>query len=288
MIYVTQGHEKSISIEIFLKAFSCLTKNEKSQISYICNKNNLKNYATPNGLNIIDIHDNELESTSCLKKALEIVKKSDILVTMPTSKDQLAINNIQANGHTEFFRSYFKDEYINMYFWSNKLKVLLLTDHININQITDTLTPNYVVNKLVSFLESHNKVFKSLPKKIIFAGINPHCGENGLIGIEDESIEDSIPFLKEDYPNIEFVGPKSADTLHSNQDDDTVFVYAYHDQGLPVFKSQTGFNGLNITLGLPFLRISPDHGTAFEIFDKDCANYMGALETLKFALNHSK
>lgn len=171
-----------------------------------------------------------------------------------------------------------------MFFWSKELKVLLLTDHININEVTETLTPNYIVNKITSFLESHKAQFNSVPKRVVFSGINPHCGENGLIGGEDEVIEDSLPFLVEDYPDIDFIGPLSADSMHQIIQTDDVAVYAYHDQGLPYFKSKTGFSGINITLGLPFLRLSPDHGTAFELHGKNIANYQGILETIRFGL----
>jgi 4-hydroxythreonine-4-phosphate dehydrogenase len=97
-----------------------------------------------------------------------------------------------------------------------------------------------------------------------------------MMGDEDNEISKSIVRLKQKFSNISFLGPIAADTLFFNQhDSNTLFIYAYHDQGLSVFKQHNGLQGINLTLGLPFIRVSPDHGTAFELYGKDRANYLG-------------
>ena len=120
--------------------------------------------------------------------------------------------------------------------------------------------------------------------RFIFSGENPHCGEDGLISKTDEKIVQAIEILRKNYSSHEFIGPLSGDTLLANSGTFTkkdCLIFASHDQGLAPYKAISGFRASNVTIGLPFLRLSPDHGTANELYGKDVANYIGAFFTLK-------
>ncbi len=292
MIYVTEGHESGIGLEIFLKTYLLLSKEEKKLIKLIVKKADLeKNF---NDLNlssklfselaiIENIESTSFSSTNSLLTALDLIKPEDILITLPTSKDQLVYNNVNLAGYTEFFRSYFNNKNISMTFKGLAQNVLLVTDHIAIKDISKTITEDLIVNKVKITLENFKKYFNSFDE-VIFSGINPHAGENGILGDEEKYIKQAILKLEKSYGKI-FKGPVSGDTLHYLHDDSKkqLLVYMHHDQGLAQFKSLYGLLGLNITLGLPFLRLSVDHGTAFELYGKNKANISGMLYLFKQA-----
>jgi len=290
MIYVTQGHEKGIGLEIFLKSFLMLSTDEQKQIALICNSSDLNQNLSDLGLkqesfrNLRQI-ENEgssgFSSTDSLMTALKLMKPKDILVTLPTSKDQLKFNNQNMAGYTEFFRHYFGNKNIAMTFKGLHQNVLLITDHIPLKNVATTITEEIVIKKISLTLDNFKKYFFPF-EEVIFAGINPHAGENGILGDEEKVIKSAILQLEKNYGKI-FKGPLSGDTLHYVEDKDKkqLMVYMFHDQGLPQFKSQYGLIGLNVTLGLPFLRLSVDHGTAFELYGKNRANITGMLYLLK-------
>jgi 4-hydroxythreonine-4-phosphate dehydrogenase len=293
MIYVTQGHESGIGLEIFLKSFLLLSKEEKKLIRLVVARNELLinlvalnlNPKLFDDLNLIEnLPTSKYSSTNSLLTALSLITNNDILITLPTSKDQLIFNNKNLAGYTEFFRSYFNNNNISMTFKGYDQNVLLITDHIPLRDITHKISSELIVNKVKTTIDNFNKYFTNIDE-FIFAGINPHAGENGILGNEDLLITEAISILSKDYGNI-FLGPYSGDTLHHHQDisKNQFFVYMYHDQGLAQFKSHYGLIGLNITLGLPFLRLSVDHGTAFELYGKNKANISGMLYLFKQAL----
>lgn len=292
MIYVTEGHESGIGLEIFLKSFLLLSKEQKKLIRLVVSKKDLeKNFSdlklNPklfSDLSIIEnVESTKFSSTNSLFTALNIIKPEDILITLPTSKDQLVINDVNQAGYTEFFRTYFKNKNISMTFKGLTQNILLITDHIALKQITQMITADLIINKVQIVLDNFKKYFFSFDE-IIFSGINPHAGENGILGDEEKHIKTAIVNLEKNYGKI-FKGPISGDTLHHLHDSTKkqLLVYMYHDQGLAQFKSQYGLIGLNITLGLPFLRLSVDHGTAFELYGKNKANISGMLYLLKQA-----
>lgn len=298
MIYITQGHEKGIGLEVFFKSFLTLSPNFDKQFTLIVNSQtlleNLKllklNYIISPGLlaiqnrnlRLIEFNDqSKPQSTVALEIALkEIQHHQDTLITLPTSKDQLLINNQHCLGYTEYLRNQFNLPDLAMFFYSESLKVLLLTDHLQLKEVPDTLNENLVIKKVSSAIAQ----FKF--NNIYFAGINPHAGEGGLLGLDDKIISNSIISLQKLYPQINFQGPFSGDVLHYkiNSKENQLLVYSFHDQGLVLFKSQQSLMGINITLGLPFLRLSVDHGTGFDIYGKNQANYLGCFYTLKKAL----
>ncbi len=292
MILVTQGHEKSISLEVFLKSFLCLSTHKQKSIILYCYKNSLiktldslkinyeikfdQLYIINSILSLKFVTISGSETLNCIKMALNDICKEDILLTLPSSKDQFK----GFSGHTEYFRNYFKTPCLPMSFLSENLNVSLLTDHIALKDVSLKINTSDILNKLKILIEGY-----SLHKKInriIFSGINPHSGENGLMGNEEIQIEEAISKLKTDYLNIEFLGPLPADTLIFNDiKSDDLVIFSSHDQGLGIFKQQSGLLGINITYGLPFLRVSPDHGTAFDLYLKNSANYYGCLYLLE-------
>lgn len=290
MIFVTEGHQSGIGLEIFLKSFLLLSKEEKSLIRLVVDKNDLKKNLSDLNLSsklfddliiIENIGSTPFPSTNSLITALNLIKENDILVTLPTSKDQLALNNVNYAGYTEFFRAYFNNKNISMTFKGLAQNVLLITDHISLKKVPQTITSDLIIHKVQITLDNFKKYFFSFDE-IIFSGINPHAGENGILGDEENQIKTAISKLEKSYGKI-FIGPISGDTLHNlhNPAKNQLLVYMYHDQGLAQFKAQYGLIGLNITLGLPFLRLSVDHGTAFELYGKNKANISGMLYLFK-------
>lgn len=297
MIYISQGHEKGIGLEVFLKSFICLNKNQHkkyllfvNQKDLLSNLNNLKieyeitqnNLVISNSIlqcEFFETIQNISNSTLSLSKAMEKCGSKDILLTLPTSKDQLTLNSQQVNGHTEFFRKHFKLEEIAMSFLGENSNFLLLTDHISIDAIPKALNLNFIVSKVsigIMGFVNQRKI-----KEVYFSGINPHCGESGYISKEDQVIDKAINELKIKFPDIIFHEQQAGDTLHFNiRNKHQLFIYASHDQGLAPFKLKYGLTGINYSIGLPFRRVSVDHGTAFSLFGKNQANYIGMLYLL--------
>lgn len=292
MIYVTQGHESGIGLEIFLKSFLLLSREERKQITLIVSRNDFTKNLADLKLNASYFKDlcilenknsTRFSSTNSLLTALELIGEKDILVTLPASKDQLIFNKQNQAGYTEFFRAYYGNKNIAMTFKGPGQNVLLITDHISLKEVTNIISPELIVSKLKITLDNFKKYFYEF-EDIVFSGINPHAGENGILGDEEKYIKIAMSELEKNYRS-KFRGPFSGDTLHHQYDKSQkqLFVYMYHDQGLGQFKSHYGLIGLNITLGLPFLRLSVDHGTAFDLYGKNCANVSGMLFLFKQA-----
>lgn len=298
MIYVTQGHEKGIGLEIFLKSFLMLSKEEKAQVVLVADKSaldqNLKDlklsFNSFKDLNVVNPKSDITlpSSTTTLVHALNNIKEDDILITLPTSKDQLIYNAKNMAGYTEFFRSFYNNANIAMTFRGISQNVLLITDHVALKDVSKTITKDLIVEKTNTTIEFYKKYFSTFDE-VIFSGINPHVGENGLLGKEDFIIKDAIDLLKKKHI-LKFSGPYSGDTLHMHNDPsiDQLFVYMFHDQGLSQFKAMHGLIGLNISMGLPFLRLSVDHGTAFDLYGKNKANPSGMIFLFKQAFEVTK
>lgn len=299
MIRVTQGHELGIGIEVFIKSFCLLTPCEqKNFVLYVSEKTlttNLKNMGfsfklnsnsvefCENKLNCQFISTNGQESELSLRNALVQMSPKDILLTLPTSKDQLKSNGKDFSGYTEYLRHHFNTE-LSMVFSSGSENVLLVTDHIPLSKVSENINSELINKKVSLTIDNFKKYFNPI-QKIYFSGINPHNGENGLLGSEDEEVVKAISDLTKKYKDLNFSGPISGDTLYlSEKAPQNLDVYMYHDQGLSVFKSKNYVKGLNITLGLPFLRMSVDHGTAFNLFGLNKANYIGCHFLLKTSL----
>ena len=293
MIYITQGHEKGIGLEIFLKSYLLLSGLEKPLVTLIADLDDFKNNLNDLKLSEKNFKDLKIispkkeigvpSSTTTLLKALEIITPTDILVTLPTSKDQLIYKKKNMAGYTEFFRQYFNNSNVSMTFKGVSQNVLLITDHVALKDVTKTITKELIVDKTSTTIEFYKKYFSTFDE-VVFSGINPHVGENGILGNEDIIINQAIDELKTKHI-LKFSGPFSGDTLHMHLNPalKQLFVYMFHDQGLAQFKAHHGLIGLNVSMGLPFLRLSVDHGTAFDLYGKNKANAAGMIFLFKQA-----
>ena len=305
MIYVTQGLPDSIGPEIFLKSVLLLTSPERARIIFFCDKKTIEttlssmkieyvfsasavSYAGITlGCEFVDGRPGT-RTMAALLSALDKIRAGnakDILLTLPSSKNEFIHEAESFAGHTEFFRHFFHIPDAGMFFKSPSSNILLLTDHVSLQAISHNLTKERITEKVALSLTGHAKYFGTL-KDVVFAGINPHAGENGILGTGEEIIEAAIIDLRKRFTATTFSGPFAGDSLTQKLDDseNQLLVYSYHDQGLASFKSIHGLMGLNLSLGLPFLRMSVDHGTATALFGKNQALYHGCLFMLKEAL----
>ncbi len=167
-----------------------------------------------------------------------------------------------------------------MCIYNEKISVVPLTTHINLRKISKSISKNIIIKKMITLRKDYRKKFNIDPK-IAVLGLNPHNAEQDKYSEERKIIKPSILFLKKRGFKIE--GPYSADTIFiSNYKKFDVIVGMYHDQVLAPFKSLFHFNAINITLGLNYLRLSPDHGPARDIICKNKANYFSLLKCVKF------
>ena len=304
MIEVSQGHEKGIGLEVFFKSCICLSQYDLNQIRLHSFKKTIQMTLASMGIEVgfqagkvlfagKELPFKELkksetpESTVSLLSALADSKPEDILITLPTSKDQLILEGQKSLGHTEFLRKFYSVPTANMCFLSEKLNMALLTDHIPLKDVAPFFeNEEFVFKKLDTLVTQLEKYFPDLSTKFVISGLNPHAGEGGLLGNQEENLKRSLDKIRKRFPEKEFIGPAPGDTLHHYPDH--FLVYAHHDQGLSRFKASTGFFSSNTTLGLPILRMSVDHGTAFEIFGKNIANYTSCHYIVQRALQMRK
>lgn len=293
MIYVTSGHQKGIGLEIFLKSLLLISKESHRNFQLAVDENTYNENLALLGLNStffsnLKVHftkKNDFpESTKSLSWCLTHLTENDILITLPTSKDQLIFNSTNQAGYTEFFRSYFKIKELPMVFKSKEQNVLLISDHVPLKNVNQYISNELIVNKTKIALKGFKKYFHPIDE-LVMAGINPHAGENGILGDEEIKLQPALDQLRAET-QLNIIGYISGDTLHFHQKSNInqLFVYMFHDQGLSKFKSENGVIGLNITFGLPFLRLSVDHGTAFDLYGKNKANISGMLYLLNTAL----
>ena len=221
-----------------------------------------------------------------LKEATKDIKdnKIDILVTAPINKDLSYSKSFKYTGHTDFFKHYFSANPL-MLMISEELKIALLTDHIPIKDLSDALNKDLVKQKIKLLETCLLNDFKIKKPKIAVLAINPHAGDNGLIGNEDQSIiTPAINSFKGTASSIN--GPFSADTFFVNENYKKYdgVIASYHDQGLIPFKTISFGKGVNFTAGLPVVRTSPDHGTGFDIAGKGIADHTSFTNAIKLGL----
>ena len=196
----------------------------------------------------------------------------DVLVTLPINKHNIQSNKFKFPGHTDYISNELKGESL-MFMVSKELKVGLLTDHVPINRVSSLINKSLIYKKINIIINSLKIDFGISNPKVAVLGINPHNGDNGVIGIEDDTIiRPAIDSLQKSGKLI--FGPYSADSFFGSkqyQHYDAI-IASYHDQGLIPFKTITFGKGVNFTAGLDRIRTSPDHGTAYEIAGKGIAN----------------
>ena len=215
-------------------------------------------------------------------------KEIDVLVTAPINKNNIQSEDFQFKGHTEYLESNLDGESL-MILMTDELRIGLITGHLPISEVAKTITPDLIKRKVEILYDSLVKDFNISKPKIAVLGLNPHCGDHGVIGTEDDEI--TIPTIKEIQSTGKLVyGPYAADSFFGSESYkkfDGVLAM-YHDQGLAPFKTLAFGKGVNYTAGLSEIRTSPDHGTAYEIAGKGVANHSSFKEALFKAISISK
>lgn len=211
--------------------------------------------------------------------------KIDVLLTAPINKYNIQSEEFNFPGHTDYLAKEFNENAL-MFMIHDNLRVGLLTDHVPVNEVSKHLNEELIAKKVAVINQTLKRDFRIEKPKIAVLGLNPHAGDNGVIGKEDEEI--IKPALKKIFDSGTLVfGPYSADSFFgSNQYKlyDAVLA-VYHDQGLIPFKTMSFGNGVNYTAGLSKVRTSPDHGTAFDIAGKNKASEDSFREALYLAID---
>ncbi|WP_396168710.1 4-hydroxythreonine-4-phosphate dehydrogenase PdxA [Flavobacterium sp.] len=219
-------------------------------------------------------------ATKALKEGL-----IDVLVTAPINKYNIQADNFKFPGHTDYLDQELEGNAL-MLMVQDSLRVGLLTDHIPLNDVASHLTEELIIKKIETIKQTVIQDFSINKPKIAVLGLNPHCGDGGVIGKEDDTV--LKPALKKIFEKGTLVfGPFAADGFFgSNQYDKYDAVIAtYHDQGLIPFKTLSFGNGVNYTAGLNKIRTSPDHGTAYDIAGKGIADYNSFKEAVYLAID---
>jgi 4-hydroxythreonine-4-phosphate dehydrogenase len=306
VVGITCGDLNGIGIEIIIKIFSdsrvidqCTPvvfasnkvinfyRKSVPQINFNYQATKELNKLNPKQVNVFNCWEEEVSITPgqlndiggkyairSLKSATEALKQGliDGLVTAPIHKKNIQSAEFNFTGHTPFFKDYFKANEVLMMLCSGDFRVALLTEHLPLKEVAQQITRELILTKLNILNQSLQKDFDIEKPKIAVLGLNPHAGDEGLIGKEEEEI--IKPALKEAKANLLVTGPFSADAFfarrYHNKFDAVLAMY--HDQGLIPFKSLALDSGVNYTAGLPAVRTSPDHGTAFDIAGKNKAD----------------
>ena len=209
-----------------------------------------------------------------LKSAVSALKnnKIDVLVTAPINKSSIQSEDFNYPGHTDFLNKELEGESL-MLMIRDSLRVGLLTDHVAVKDVSQSITKELVERKIKTINDTLIQDFGIRKPKIAVLGINPHNGDNGVIGNEDDTV--LRPTLDEIYKKGTLVyGPYAADSFFGsgNYEKFDAIIASYHDQGLIPFKTLSFGKGVNYTAGLNKIRTSPDHGTAFDVAGKNIAN----------------
>ena len=221
-----------------------------------------------------------------IKKAVELAlnKEVDAIVTAPISKESLKMAAFKWPGHTEMLAELTTTKDYAMMFYSDRLKLILVTIHTALRNVSDLIKREKVLQAIMLAKKACDMMGIDNPR-IAVAGLNPHAGEAGIFG--DEEIKEIIPAVNEARASgISASGPYPADTLfHKAYNGEfDIIVCMYHDQGLIPLKMIAFDKAVNVTIGLPIIRTSPDHGTAYDIAWKGIANPSSMIEAIKLAV----
>jgi 4-hydroxythreonine-4-phosphate dehydrogenase len=310
---ISVGDINGIGIEVILKTFEdkrmmdfCTPILFASSKVISFHKNNIKSEVQLQGIqslenvidgkvNLLSITKDEVkvelgtptkESGAFALKSLEAATlalkegKVDLLVTAPISKDNIQAETFNFAGHTEFLEDRLEGESL-MILMTDTLRMGLITGHVPVAKISETITKELIVSKVNTMYTTLVQDFRINKPKIAVLGLNPHCGDHGVIGNEDDEL--IRPTLQEIRDTGKLVyGPYAADGFFGsgNYEGFDGVLAMYHDQGLVAFKTLAFGNGVNFTAGLSEVRTSPDHGTAFEIAGQNKADASSFKEAL--------
>ena len=209
----------------------------------------------------------------------------DVLVTAPINKYNIQSEEFKFPGHTDYLDKELEGDAL-MLMVHDDLRVGLLTDHVPVNEVAKHLNEKLISSKIKTVIQTLKQDFEIEKPKVAVLGLNPHSGDNGVIGQEEEKI--IKPALKKLFEagNMVF-GPFSADGFFGSAQYEKydAVIATYHDQGLIPFKTLSFGNGVNYTAGLNKIRTSPDHGTAYEIAGKGVANHESFKEAVYLAID---
>ena len=325
VILISAGDPASISTEITIKAIEKTKINKNIKLVLVTNlrlveeckkiiKINIKINEIKDKVNFSDYKDNSLNiisiklsekiifgkpsinySSFIQKSILTCVEteRSSIaaaIVTNPINKNIMYQSGFNFRGHTDFLASLSKNRRTPvMMLVTKELKTIPLTIHVPIEDVPKLITKN-LIGVTINIAKESLISFFDIPKpRIVITGLNPHAGENGDIGSEEQKI--IIPAINEAKNNQDYFlfGPISADTAFSSKkrSEYDVAICMYHDQALIPIKTLDFFNGVNVTLGLDFIRTSPDHGTAFDIAGKNLARPESLIAAINLAYQMS-
>ena len=320
IIAVSMGDPAGIGPLVTLKAIKYLTglnKFDYSNFIIAGNKKILYALNTKHSLcdkfdklNIVEVESEDTEkirpgkicrfsgraSYEYIKTAARLVKTkaADALVTAPISKDALRLAGIDYCGHTEILQAICGVKKVEMAFYGNYFNLFLVTRHIALNKALKIINAESVYKAIINAAIFMRRLFpKTSVIDVIAPGINPHASENGLFGHEEEQIILPAIALARNYfhahkpfSGINLTGPVPADTAFYRaykSPRKTVLLSYYHDQGLAPFKMLHFETGVNVTLGLPFVRTSPDHGIALDIAECGTACPVSMINAIKLA-----
>ena len=312
-IILILGEPISISSEIFLKSLDYIKKTKlnfiiignysllKKQAKYLNLKLNISlNFANINNLNnnqfnFINIEYNQIKAfdfkcrktdifiEKCFEYAIMIIKKNIAagIINLPINKSKFTKNKYK--GITEYIADKTNNKNKeNMLLYNENFSVLPLTTHIPLKNVHRGISFKKIEKACKNINYFYSKILKRKKIKIGILGLNPHNGENGYIGTEEKKI--IIPAIKKLKKKYSITGPLSPDTsfLQRNKLKIDVLIGHYHDQILTTFKTKFDLDAINITIGLPFIRISPDHGVGTDIIGKGIANPKSFKNAIKF------
>lgn len=310
---ISLGDPSGINSEILFKALDKLPKRNISYVIYGSKKAlekakkltsidlNIKEITSINdvskyGVYLINLYDLDVEfgspsketgkaSVIYLENAVKDVleKKADALITLPISKQWIMESGFPYAGHTDYLAQVSGAKEYAMVLMCKKLKVGLITTHIPLKDVPSQISKEKIISKVRLINREFKEKFGISKPKIAILGLNPHASDNGNIGNEELNIIlPAVKTLRED--GIEITDPLSPDTAFNRYKDFDVYVAMYHDQGLIPLKLLCFRKAVNITLGLPFIRTSPDHGTGYDIAGKNIADPSSTIEAIKLAI----
>ncbi len=258
-------------------------------------------YANAKRVNIINCYNDEVKieigklspkagelSYYALEKAIDDLNwgKVDVLVTAPINKKNIQSEKFPFTGHTDYLASKFNSKDHLMLMISNSLRVGIITGHIPLKEVSSQITTDLILNKIKVMDLTLRKDFNIRKPKIAVLGLNPHAGDEGIIGTEENEV--IIPALNQaEKENILAFGPFPADGFFASskyQNYDGILAM-YHDQGMLPFKTLAFGTGVNFTAGLPIVRTSPAHGTAYDIAGQNIASPDSFREAIYLAID---
>ncbi len=271
------------------------------------NYNNIKDLTklNPKQVNVLNVWEEEVAITpgslnetggkyavQSLLAATQALKENKIhaLVTAPIHKKNVQSAEFPFTGHTPFLKKFFDVKDVVMLMCAENMRVGLVTEHVPVSEIAKHITKESIISKLRLMKDSLRRDFGIDKPRIAVLGLNPHAGDEGLIGKEDDEIIRPA-VIEAKKSDVLVYGPYAADAFFArgNHEKFDAVLAMYHDQGLIPFKSLAKGLGINYTAGLPGVRTSPDHGTAFDIAGKDKADESSFREAIFVALDiHAK